>query len=909
MWRDPKAVRALAVSFCVASGGLLCSPPEAQTIDQLTDVHIGVASPAAITDDGTTAFAGASIDVAGENPLHKHQVYRFDTATGAATRLTDLARGLVPVAIELEVTSLLGVSDDGQRLAFVAHCNPLGTNPNVNPELFVMNSDGTGLAQLTEDSLPNSGSIMRIALAGSGNRIAFVSNSNLTGSNSELFGNLFVIDWNGGNLSQLTDLPLGHIQGISISDDGHRIAFSFNGSFDVDGDGEPENDDFGYEIFTILSDGTQLTQLTDAVDFDSVSPAVSGDGTKIAFQSNADLTGRNNKNNDEIFISNWNGANLTQLSITKIGGQSTPFAANPSITDDDADGSGHWVYFFSNHSQGEINLDVNAEIFRIRSDRDEFEAITDTSFSDGSFVPIVSGDGSRVVFYSLDDIDGTANGVGNGDGSPDLFATDADGSNPLQLTAGLLGLIRDVDLTPDGSKIVFSATADLVGADPDRGGEIYLMNPDGTALSQLTSMFAGEAYSPSICADGSLVAFISDEDYDGTNVDGSDELYLVNGDGSDTRRMTDGPGGKRVGNPRLARSCSFAIYDSNSDELGSNSDGGREIWRAEADGTATLTQLTDDGDGESSSERPRMADSGAWVVFQSTADLGGDGTANAHWQVWRMAANGSSLEQIAAHADFDALEPDISGDGRYIAYSSNADPLGSNPEHNYELYLYDTSTTTTTQLTSTTRGSTGAPDFSNDGSWIYFTTNSDLFESDPDDPYHNARIRVATGELERVGALAGGPVSPAVPGQDGSVSVFVAAGNPILDNYDFSPELFFVRHDDGPVADIGVSGPAPTVLSVPVWLSGPMRYDFIRGDPESLSVTGPGTVGLGPVHCVENDSYDLETAEHPETADPAPGKAFFYLWRGDQGLNVGQGSYGKASDGAERVPGSGDCGT
>ena len=91
----------------------------------------------------------------------------------------------------------------------------------------------------------------------------------------------------------------------SISGDGSKIAFQ---SFLDD----------GYEIFVINSDGSGLKQLTsDGGD----SPSISGDGSKIAFFSFVD-------GDTEIFVINSDGTGLTQLT------NNTVKDAIPSISRD-----------------------------------------------------------------------------------------------------------------------------------------------------------------------------------------------------------------------------------------------------------------------------------------------------------------------------------------------------------------------------------------------------------------------------------------------------------------------------------------------------------------------------------------------------------------------------------------------
>ena len=87
----------------------------------------------------------------------------------------------------------------------------------------------------------------------------------------------------------------------------------------------------------------------------------------------------------------------------------------------------------------------------------------------------------------------------------------------------------------------------------------------------------------------------------------------------------------------------------------------------------------------------------------------------------------------------------------------------------------------------------------------------------------------------------------------------------------------------------------------------PLRYDVIRGDVANLAPGGPGTIALGPVTCVENDSPDAHNQGFEDAGQPAAGQVFFFLHRGTQGVNDGPGSWGQGSSGDERVAGVGSC--
>ncbi len=66
-------------------------------------------------------------------------------------------------------------------------------------------------------------------------------------------------------------------------------------------------------------------------------------------------------------------------------------------------------------------------------------------------------------------------------------------------------------------------------------------------------------------------------------------------------------------------------------------------------------------------------------------------------------------------------QPSITSDGRLIAFSSNRDFNGTNGDHNYEIFLYDTKDEKFTQLTNTDADqSAWNPKISGDGSVVYY---------------------------------------------------------------------------------------------------------------------------------------------------------------------------------------------
>jgi TolB protein len=163
-----------------------------------------------------------------------------------------------------------------------------------------------------------------------------------------------------------------------------------------------------------------------------------------------------------------------------------------------------------------------------------------TANPDGSDVSVVydTGVGTRGLGWSPDGqrLVGTYNTMFEypGSGESELFTVALDGSGYRSLVK--TATLRDPDWSPDGRKIAFTDPHQTKEFMPLTYADIHTVNPDGTGLTLLTAdiPYHGDA-SSSWSPDGSRIAFSSNrDDPEGRN----EEIYLMNRDGSDPRRLT-----------------------------------------------------------------------------------------------------------------------------------------------------------------------------------------------------------------------------------------------------------------------------------------------------------------------------------------------------------------------------------
>jgi PGF-pre-PGF domain-containing protein len=235
------------------------------------------------------------------------EIYVMNPDGSGQTRLTDNVAG------DLDPSW----SPDGSRIAFASY----RSYRDGNPEIYVMNADGSGQIRLTDNVAEYP------AWSPDGSRIAFFSNRD---GNPEIY----VMNADGSGQINLTNNDTGEWN-LSWSPDGSRIAFT------AERDGN-------YEIYVMNADGSGQIRLTeDAYDW---KPSWSPDGSRITFVSERD-------GNPEIYVMNADGSGQTRLTDTYAGDSDPSWSPDGSrITFvSDRDGN-HEIYVINADGSGQTRL-------------------------------------------------------------------------------------------------------------------------------------------------------------------------------------------------------------------------------------------------------------------------------------------------------------------------------------------------------------------------------------------------------------------------------------------------------------------------------------------------------------------------------------------------------------------------
>ena len=276
---------------------------------------------------------------------------------------------------------------------------------------------------------------------------------------------LWVMDADGTNQTNLTNTPDTNEGQPAWSPDGTKIAFTGPGDLNEDGSGGLD------DIYVMDADGTNQTNLTDTPDDLEYQPSWAPSGAQITFVR--EIPGEIISEQSDIFVMDANG----QTPATPL----TQTDANEREPDWSPDGTK--IAFAGVRNQGWeiVTMDPNGQNEAI---------LTGDSFDGEDRGPDWSPDSTMVVFQKSD------NSGGSGGDPWEIWAVNSDGSGDTNLTNHPSDDMGP-SWSPDGSEITFTSTRDATEEDPFRA-DIYVMAapttlppPTGETASVTTSQHSG----------------------------------------------------------------------------------------------------------------------------------------------------------------------------------------------------------------------------------------------------------------------------------------------------------------------------------------------------------------------------------------------------------------------------------
>jgi hypothetical protein len=514
----------------------------------------------------------------------------------------------------------------------------------------------------------------------------------------------------------------------------------------------------------------------------SDSPVISADGKFVAFRSFAtDLVSTPTNTKGNIFLRDLAAGTTTLVSVNSSGSAGgNDDSDEPDISDD---GNIIAYHSFATNLVGgfvdanNVNGVSNADVFARNRTTNTTLLVSvnsgngSTGGNNDSSAPVVSGDGSRVVFQSLA-TDLVAGAIDN-NSAADLFVrtlatntTDViDVETSAAATANRFSFLAASDVTSTGHKslsadgrfeVFTSVASDLVARSDANGDDDVFVRDRQTGTVTLVSVNAagtatGNAFSdsPVISADGKFVAFRSfATDLVSTPTNTKGNIFVRDLVAGTTTLVSVNNAGSAGGNnsssgPDISDDGSRVAFQSAATDLvGVTTTQSNVFLRDLAAGTTTLISINTSGSdgGNSFSGLPSISGDGTHVAFQSFATdlVTGVTDTNGTGDVFVWTAVGGT-RQVSVNSSHTAgngrsLSQVLSADGKVVVFESGASNLTSGDTNlSDDVFVFDEAANggagATTLVSVSGSGTVGngvsdEPSVSSDGNRIAFRSNA-----------------------------------------------------------------------------------------------------------------------------------------------------------------------------------------
>ena len=312
-----------------------------------------------------------------------------------------------------------------------------------------------------------------------------------------------------------------------------------------------------------------------------------------------------------------------------------------------------------------------------------------------SFIPAVSADGRYAVFYS----DASNLVSGDTNSARDVFIHDRQTGETTRVSVDSAGAQANGDsfepaVSADGRFVAFSSAAtNLVAGDTNDANDVFVRDRQANTTSRVSlgpggANANGGSDSPSISGDGRLVAFTSAA----TNLVTGDtnnqrDVFVFDRQTSVTTRASLSSFGDEANldsfTPELSadgRFVTFTTFASNLIGFDDNESSDVFVRDLQAGATTRVSEYPGGFQAEGDSLRPAISADGRYVAFDSDAwNLVWGDTNDAFDVFLHDRATGSttrvSVDDSGLQSDGGSFRPTLSGDGRYVAYYSDASNL------------------------------------------------------------------------------------------------------------------------------------------------------------------------------------------------------------------------------------------
>ena len=263
-----------------------------------------------LSDDGRVVVFESSADVLRGGESSSFHAFRVDLDAPSFTEIGS-TRAVSPA-----------LSSDGKIIVFASTEDLVGRNADRNSEIFMF--DGSNLKQLTHTEPGSSAERLtdgnfQPSITGDGRTIAFSSNRNFRGQNSDSSFEIFVYDTLGQSFVQLTDGTNQQVAGSpKISADGARVYYKRTAV---------EKPDAGDIVLIETQTATTRVLAKDLIDLSlTEGRALSNDGMRLVYSAEVAT------NQSQVFLFDGRENSIRQL--TQLPSRTTDVKLQPTISGD-----------------------------------------------------------------------------------------------------------------------------------------------------------------------------------------------------------------------------------------------------------------------------------------------------------------------------------------------------------------------------------------------------------------------------------------------------------------------------------------------------------------------------------------------------------------------------------------------
>jgi len=326
------------------------------------------------------------------------------------------------------------------------------------------------------------------------------------------------------------------------------------------------------------------------------------------------------------------------------------------------------------------------------------EPLPDTGTGGDSLVPSPSSDGRYVAFYSFasDLVDNDTNG------RADVFVHDRRTGVTERISVGPDGVEGDgasvrPAISADGSVIAYSSSAtNLVEGDTNSASDIFV-HDRRTGTTERVSVGSGGAqggagsFAPAISADGRFVSFYSSAPnlVEG-DTNGQSDVFVHDRETAETHRVSVTTDGSQASGGSFVSSLSadgrLVVFESLAPDLvGDDTNGTGDVFiHDRVTGETDRVSVGDGGaEGDGSSQGGSISADGRFVAFYSRATTFAAADSNGVNDVFVRDLEAGTTERVSVSDQGEEGNAgshgvpvvSISGDGRWVAFSSTASNL------------------------------------------------------------------------------------------------------------------------------------------------------------------------------------------------------------------------------------------